>query len=443
VAAVANQNIHSDLSEASDASGIFFQPKQTKYTSNERRQKSEEVGMSLILDEGQSLQLESPPIEQSRVGTGSTTSEGIENSMLLDDGKSLVPDSSPTPATSQPKPNPFVDTPPHRFAVPSSPAKSSPLRQEYRASDTEESYHRDTSIDESTLPVSSPFHTQVDGITNISAASDQKQILREMGGMADSSLIRVRQEADAHAEAYDFRDRTLEDITEATERSKTAQSFAMPSSPPLQFLEEHTQGSHESRLGEARRSMLLNHARALQPEPSLGFLRDHSQTDYGEETRSSSVLDHGDSLTPAQRSSPLLDKAKSSAASRRQTSRPAQRAAKPIIAVAPREEEAAPQPSAGFFSRLTSTIWGSRSDATTSEAPPSSMAQTHTTTPPTSWSSLLGHGSNALKAAETSKAALPTSSNSLLDYGSTAIEPVSATSKLVSLQTLLQKFYHT
>lgn len=147
-----------------------------------------------------------------------------QEEILLDLDESLLPESSPATNTKTPvadKANPFMDTPPQLLASRSSPLKSSPLRQELRGSDiSSDSVHQ--TFEESTLPLapSSPFHTYVDGDTGLSMASDQRQLLRETAGI-DSSLHRIRDEADEYLQAYEPQDRTLQDLTEVTEPSRT------------------------------------------------------------------------------------------------------------------------------------------------------------------------------------------------------------------------------
>lgn len=382
MSAAEEQRLHSDFSEASEASGIFFQPRQRRYTNNERRQNPQTIGEELLMDDGQSLISESPfartPLqnEPPKVASSPPEMEQVGGTVRLDEGKSLPPQSSPAAPLSS-KPNPFVDTPPHFPPVRSSPVKSSPLRQEYRASDTEESFQQGNSIDESSLPVSSPFRTQVD-LTGISAASDEKQLRQEMEeGVTDPSLRNLREEADARAEAYDFQDRTLQDITEVTERSRTLQSAAMPSSPPLSFLDRNGDSRYRE---DARNSTLLDAGEPLETEPSLEFLEREGESDYRYDERHAKMLfgdtshtERSDRLAPREPKFRLFEgeNEKSSTASKERMT-----AHEPIIARAPRVEEAAPEPSStSLFSRLTSGFWGSRNEPTpptepTAEMPP-------------------------------------------------------------------------
>ncbi|KAF9700778.1 hypothetical protein EKO04_001421 [Ascochyta lentis] len=197
----------SAASEGSDDTGMFFQSNMpavfNKKRRDRRQQKTDKLDLSLLLNEGESLQAEPSPEKQ--------------------------------PVSTQP--NPFLDTPPRFAGFPSSPKKSSPLRRELRSSDlssnTPSRLH-----DESTLPLaqSSPFHSRIDGDSMLSTASDQRQILAEMEGVdVTSNSIRVlRDEADEYLDAYTPQERSLNEIEEVTEYSRTLQgdSSIMPSSPP-------------------------------------------------------------------------------------------------------------------------------------------------------------------------------------------------------------------
>jgi hypothetical protein len=162
----------------------------------------------------------------------------LDLTLLLNEGESFVPESSPpvaTKASAATKTNPFVDTPP-RFATHlSSPTKSSPLRRELRGSDiSSESPSRLQNESSLPLPQSSPFHTYVDGESKLSVASDQRQLRMEMEGVTDSSIQRVRHEADQYLDAYEPQERSLNGITEITEPSRTwnKTKSAVASSPP-------------------------------------------------------------------------------------------------------------------------------------------------------------------------------------------------------------------
>ena len=164
------------------------------------------------------------------------TTDKLDLSLLLNEGDSLQPEPSPEKQAAPSQPNPFLDTPPRFAAMPTSPKKSSPLRRELHDSDitTPSRLH-----DESTLPIvqSSPFHTRIDGDTMLSTASDQRQILAEMEGadITTNSVRLLRNEADEYLDAYTPQERSLNEIEEVTEYSRTLQgdSSIMPSSPPL------------------------------------------------------------------------------------------------------------------------------------------------------------------------------------------------------------------
>jgi hypothetical protein len=172
----------------------------------------------------------------------------LDLSLLINEGESLVPESSPpvaktqTPVTSKGKLNPFLDTPPRFAAFQSSPIKSSPLRHEIRTSDTSlESVQQ--GFEESTLPLapSSPFHTQVEGESVVTMASDQRQFREEIAGTTDSSLRNIRDEADDYLDAYSAQERTLGEIEEVTEPSRTwnkETSAPLPTSPIKEVFEE-------------------------------------------------------------------------------------------------------------------------------------------------------------------------------------------------------------
>ncbi|KAJ4989490.1 hypothetical protein SVAN01_05025 [Stagonosporopsis vannaccii] len=192
-------------SEASDDTGMFFQSNMPAVYDKKRRDRRQ------------------------------PKTDKLDLSLLLNEGESLQPEPSPEKQAAPAQPNPFLDAPP-RFAVfPTSPKKSSPLRRELHNSDiTTPSRH-----DESTLPLaqSSPFHTRVEGDSILSTASDQRQILAEMEAIdVTSNSIRVlRAEADDYLDAYSHQDRSLNEIEEVTEYSRTLQgdSSIMPSSPPM------------------------------------------------------------------------------------------------------------------------------------------------------------------------------------------------------------------
>jgi hypothetical protein len=165
--------------------------------------------------------------------------EKLDLSLLLREGESLVPESSPPVVTkkssSGTKANPFLNTPPRFQGFPSSPVKSSPLRRELRSSDlsspSQARFQEESSLP---LPQSSPFHTYVDGESKVSIASDQRQLQMEMEDVTDSSIFRVRKEADGYLEAYEPQERSLNEIEEVTEYSKTwhKDTSRVVSSPP-------------------------------------------------------------------------------------------------------------------------------------------------------------------------------------------------------------------
>ncbi|KAF5853009.1 hypothetical protein GGP41_001542 [Bipolaris sorokiniana] len=183
--------------------------------------------------------------------------EKVSLSELLDQGDSFVPE-SPSPVKTKKTPpkarlNPFLDTPPRFPALLNSPKKSSPLRRELHSGDISTSSVQQ--YEESTLPLaqSSPFHTVVDGDSKISAASDQQQFRMEMEGNTASTIIRVREEANEYLDAYEPQERSLNEITEVTEPSRTHQDIShLPSSPPKM------QRRFEQRLLSARKPSPLS-----------------------------------------------------------------------------------------------------------------------------------------------------------------------------------------
>ena len=184
-------------SDASDDTGIFFQSNLPNVYSKERPSRFRQ-----------------------------RKADKLDLSALLKEGESLVPDSSPPVVgkklSSATDTNPFLDTPPRFTGFPSSPKKSSPLRREVRGSDI--SSDTPQPIDEeSTLPLvqSSPFHTFVDGVSFVSTASDQRQFRVEMEGSTASTIQRVRREANEYLDAYEPQERSLNEITEVTEPSRT------------------------------------------------------------------------------------------------------------------------------------------------------------------------------------------------------------------------------
>jgi hypothetical protein len=284
-----------EFSEASDDTGMFFQS-----------------NLPNVFD------------EKTRAERRAQNVEKKDLAQVLGEGKSLLPESSPSaPVVKTPsKHNPFKNTPPRFSILQTSPVKSSPLRQEIQPSESEDSYQQ--GFEESTLPLppSSPFRTMVDEVS-ISTGSDERQIRMEMEaqfeGQTASSIRRVRYEADEYLEAYEPQERTLEEIAEVTEISRTRnstihQSTTLPSSPP-QSIEDS----------------ILASKRTYVP------LFENAQT-----TKASSTNIRASS-----------------------TSRPTrQLSSTPVIACAPRQQS--PPPSTGIFTKLTSSLWS----AVTPAGPP-------------------------------------------------------------------------
>lgn len=168
----------------------------------------------------------------------------LDLTLLMNEGESLVPESSPPVVTkgnsSGTKNNPFLNTPPKFSGFPSSPHKSSPLRREIRGSDISSEAQSQFVEEESSLPIaqSSPFHTYVDGESKVSMASDQRQLQMEMGDVTDSTICRVRKEADEYLDAYEPQERSMDEIEEVTEPSRTWLRDANVSSapPPMKVL---------------------------------------------------------------------------------------------------------------------------------------------------------------------------------------------------------------
>jgi hypothetical protein len=195
-------------SEASDDTGMFFQS-----------------NMPSVLD------------KKRRSDRGQSKADKLDLSLLLNEGEGLQPEPSPEKHAAPTQPNPFLDTPPRFAGFPSSPTKSSPLRRELRGSDISSNTPSQLR-DESTLPLaqSSPFHSRIEGDSMLSTASDQRQLLAEMAGVdvTDHSVRLLRDEANEYLDAYEPQERSLNEIEEVTEYSRTLQgdSSMMPSSPP-------------------------------------------------------------------------------------------------------------------------------------------------------------------------------------------------------------------
>lgn len=198
-------------SEGSDDTGMFFQSNMPAVYEKKRRDRHQ------------------PKIDK------------LDLSLLLNEGESLQPEPSPEKPAARAQPNPFLDTPPRFAVLPSSPKKSSPLRRELHSTDitTPSRLQDDSTHDESILPPaqSSPFHSRIDGETMLSTASDQRQILAEMEGVdvTSNSVRLLRNEANEYLDAYSPQERSLHEIEEVTEYSGTmhGDSSIMPSSPPL------------------------------------------------------------------------------------------------------------------------------------------------------------------------------------------------------------------
>lgn len=193
-------------SEGSDDTGMFFQSNMPTVYDRERRNRRQ------------------------------PKTDKLDLSLLLNEGDSLQPEPSPEKQAPSAQPNPFLDTPPRFATYPSSPKKSSPLRRELHSTDISTPSRLQ---DDSTLPPaqSSPFHSRIDGDTVLSTASDQRQILAEMEvvDVTTNSVRQLRDEADEYLDAYSAQERSLNEIEEVTEYSRTMQgdSSIMPSSPPL------------------------------------------------------------------------------------------------------------------------------------------------------------------------------------------------------------------
>lgn len=245
----------SATSDASDDTGMFFQSNtpamlNKRWSSNNNQKKADKLDLSLLLNEGESLLPESsPPVVERK------------------------------PSSTR-KPNPFLDTPPRFPAYPTSPKKSSPLRQELRSSDISSDISRH-SHDESTLPLgqSSPFRVHVDGDSMLSMTSDQRQIHDEIEGVTASSIRRVRNEADGYLEAYEPQERSLGEIEEVTEVSRTGHEDVsmMPSSPP-QIKQGSTQRPHYAS-GTAQRAVQSTSSETAQSKEQL----DSDMTDVTDE----------------------------------------------------------------------------------------------------------------------------------------------------------------
>ncbi|KAI1585715.1 hypothetical protein A1F97_01349 [Pyrenophora tritici-repentis] len=275
--------------EESDDTGMFFQsnmpnvfnPKRPSRFQNrrQRKQETEKVSLSALLDQGESFAESSPPMATKKVS-------GIT------------------------KTNPFIDTPPRFQALMSSPKKSSPLRRELHSADISTSSVQQ--FEESTLPLaqSSPFRTIVDGDSKISAASDQQQFRREMEGNTASTIVRVREEANEYLDAYEPQERSLNEITEVTEPSRTHQERSLlPSSPPKM------QRRFEQNLLSARKPSSLSKVtpqsdKASTPKTQPSSSRSSRPQKVDTTPESSSSASSEDSIPPQEQSG-LLSRLKS------------------------------------------------------------------------------------------------------------------------------------
>ncbi|KAF2830496.1 hypothetical protein CC86DRAFT_367244 [Ophiobolus disseminans] len=288
-------------SDASDDTGMFFQSNMPSIFSNRH----------------------SRELKQRRAAK-------LDLTMLLNEGESMVPESSPPVVTKKSSPakkkNPFLNTPPRFPGFPSSPQKSSPLRRELRDSDISSESHSRIQ-DESSLPLvqSSPFHTYVDGESKISVASDQRQLFMEMEDVTDSSIRRVRNEADGYLDAYEPQERSLNEIEEVTEHSRTWQknTSMVVSSPPRMKV-----------LSPVRKRVPLFQDSSDTPRATL---------DKEVEMVDSDVFDANKGRTnPAPQSN---------------------------VFVAPATELSLPQRPTGFLSRMTSSLWSAVTQPATATAP--------------------------------------------------------------------------
>jgi hypothetical protein len=207
----------------------------------EQATEEEDAGSDASDDTGMFFQSHMPNIFSKRHSRDlkQQKAEKLDLTLLVNEGESLAPESSPPVLTKKVSPvkntNPFLNTPPRFSGFPSSPHKSSPLRREIRSSDiSSEGSSRFQEESSLPLPQSSPFHTFVDGESKVSMASDQRQLQMEMEGVTDSSICRVRNEADEYLEAYEPQERSLDEIEEVTEHSRTwlKNSSMTASSPP-------------------------------------------------------------------------------------------------------------------------------------------------------------------------------------------------------------------
>ncbi|KAF1845412.1 uncharacterized protein K460DRAFT_366297 [Cucurbitaria berberidis CBS 394.84] len=302
-------------SDASDDTGMFFQS-----------------NMPNIFKNNRATELKQKKVDKPSLST------------LLNEGESLVPESSPPVATknslSATKTNPFLDTPPRFPGLPTSPNKSSPLRRELRGSDiSSDSPYRITDESSLPLPQSSPFHTIVDGESMLSVASDQRQFRVEMEGSTTSSIRRVRNEANEYLDAYEPQQRSLNEITEITEPSRTWHkdtTVVLPSPPPKQ------ESFAQSMLSPTRRpvSLFSSHRESHQMAAAMPMHAEDGTEETG--TDESSVYEDTDASSNS--------------------------GAQPSNSTEPTEQHE--QPTTGIFSRLTSTLFEALSRPATAAAHP-------------------------------------------------------------------------
>jgi hypothetical protein len=263
--------------------------------------------------------------------------EKLDLTMLLNEGESLAPESSPPVVANKISPvtntNPFLNTPPRFPGYLSSPHKSSPLRREIRGSDISSEGPSRLFQEESSLPLpqSSPFHTIVDGESKLSIASDQRQLQMEMEGVTDSSICRVRNEADGYLDAYEPQERSLDEIEEVTEPSRT-------------WLMKHSSPPRMKTLSPVRKRVSLFRDT---PEKPRAAPRMHIEV----ETVEKRVLNAEKVFEPASSGLPT--------------------------AVAASPEETSQERPSGLLTRMTSTLWSAVSKPEVLATPASSPPAPH------------------------------------------------------------------
>ncbi|KAF2198831.1 hypothetical protein GQ43DRAFT_482967 [Delitschia confertaspora ATCC 74209] len=243
-------------SGSSDDTGLFWQrnlPQAFNARSSSTARKGEKLDLSLLMAgeladsllEGASPMRPPPPPRPrlSDLSPTKTPQKRQSGSSVVATPQKKQQESSPSKKPQAQKPNLFKNTPPRFAALQVSPQKSSPLRNQISFS---EQSSEQSLANDSVLPQSSPFRTQVD----VTDTSDVRQLRQEMEtDMArprdpDSSLIRqVRAEVADHERAYQPHSLSLHDVTEATEPSHTHNNstLVLPSSPPQRNLITPTQ----------------------------------------------------------------------------------------------------------------------------------------------------------------------------------------------------------